>query len=267
MSEREQLIVALAQCKHPSSGDVVALVRAWVARAKVAGAQMVVFPEYLMTPLECTPEEFRERAESVHGEFVGAVCDIAREADLWIVFTMNEENPEGGRPYNTAVIADNTGKVRGTYRKSHLFDALGFSESEKMCAGDTLFAPIDTPWGRLGLGICYDLRFPEVARTQALQGCDVLLYLSGWVAGKNKVEQFHTLLGARAIENTMYVAGINRPDEGYAGGSVIVGPRGEVLAGAGAEEELVVATLDFADLDLAREQTPVLRQRREALYG
>lgn len=260
------LTLALAQCKHPADGNVLALVSNWMKRACDAGAQMVVFPECLMTPFEKTPEEFRETAQAIDGEFVTGVSAIAKQAGTWIVFTMNEANPAGGQPFNTAVVVDDAGAVRGTYRKTHLFDALSFKESGKVSAGNAVLDPIETPWGKLGLAICYDLRFPEVARKQALAGCDLMIFSSAWVTGKGKIAQFRTLVGVRAIENNMYVAGLSRPDEGYTGSSLIAGPRGEVFASAENGEELVVATLDFEDLQLARQQIPVLSQRRPELY-
>lgn len=260
-----KLTLALAQCAHPADGDVLAQAEHWMRRAQGLHADMLVFPECLMTPYELRPDEFAAAAQPLDGPFGQAIGALARETGLWVVYTANEKNPEG-KPFNTAVICDNAGIRRAAYRKVHLFDVGGYRESDKMSAGDAVFEPIDTPFGRLGLGICYDLRFPELARKQALQGCDVLLYPSAWVAGERKVEQWRTLLAARAIENELFVAGLSRTGGKYAGYSAVIGPRGEVLDSAEDEEALLVAHIDTDIAQAVRLQVPVFEHRRPNAY-
>ena len=283
--------LALAQCAHPTDGDVVALVERFARLAREQRADLIAFPECLMTPHEKEPAEFARAAEPLDGPFRQAVSRIAREYELWIVYAANERAEGGGaqsaekvetrdpsraerggtegdaRPYNAAVVVDSAGARRGVYRKTHLFDAGTHRESSKMRPGDALFEPIDTPFGRLGLGICYDLRFPEVARAAALRGCEVFILPAAWVDGPRKAEQWRTLLAARAVENEMFVAGVCRPDAGCIGESRVVGPDGRVVAQAtGAHETLVIADVDLEDVRAARKAIPVLDRRRPELY-
>lgn len=135
-----------------------------------------------------------------------------------------------------------------------------------MAAGSALFDPIDTPFGRIGLSICYDLRFPEVARFAATHGCHLLINPAAWVDGLLKAEQWRTLLSARAIENEIFVAGLSRVDKGYIGQSAVFGPDGVMLASGGVREELVAARIDLSAIDGVRAAMPVLEHRRPELY-
>ena len=261
-----QLTLALAQCAHREDGDALALVADWAARAAGQGAQLLVFPECLMTPYEKEPAEFAASAQPADGPFARGVAAIAAQHGLWVAFTMNEADPAGGRPFNSALVVDAGGQVRLHYRKVHLFDAGSYRESAKMQAGPKIAPPIETPWGKLGMGVCYDLRFCEFARVQALAGCELLLYPAAWVAGPRKVEQWRTLLSARAVENGMFVAGLSRCGGVYAAHSAVYAPDGRALALAGAGEELLVATLDLDEVAQARAAVPVLQHRRPELY-
>ena len=260
-----EFTVAIAQTCHPADGDVVALVERFAREAKAAGADLLVFPESLMSRYEAEFGDFLAQSEPVGGPFAQAIDAIAAKNGLWIVYTMNELNPDG-LPYNTSIVTDDAGVRRGFYRKVHLFDSATTHESERMAASDALFSPIDTPFGKLGMAICYDLRFPEVARAAALEGCDIMVYPAAWVAGPGKVVQWETLLRARAIENEMFVVGACRADEGYVGHSLVAGPDGVVHANGGEGEELLVAQLDTADLDRVRAAIPVMEHRRPEAY-
>jgi deaminated glutathione amidase len=315
--------LALAQMAHPAKGDVINAARTWALKAANAGAQLLVFPECLMTPFEKTPEEFAASAQPLNGAFVQAMGDIAREAGLWLVYTVNEKNTAGealasatstttnastsstanvtselpastaretltnttsaltssntssaasslnnlpARPFNTAVVMDSDGHVQASYRKTHLYAAHGIDEHEKMSEGSTLFAPLKTPFCTLGLGICYDLRFPEVARAATLAGCNVLLFPAAWVAGPSKVRHWETLLAARAVENELFVAGCCRPDRNCIGHSQVINPLGEVIARAEEGEQLLVAEIDLDQVKNARANMPCFEHRRPELY-
>ena len=303
--------LALAQMAHPTQGDVINAARTWALKATNAGAQLLVFPECLMTPFEKTPEEFAASAQPLNGAFVQTMGEIARDAGLWLVFTVNEKNTAGeapasttsttselpvntageapasttstttrasvssaasssnnlpARPFNTAVVMDSDGHVQASYRKTHLYAAHGIDEHEKMSTGSALFTPLKTPFCTLGLGICYDLRFPEVARAAALAGCNVLLFPAAWVAGPSKVRHWETLLAARAIENELFVAGCCRPDRNCIGHSQVINPLGEVIAHAEEGEQLLVAEIDLDQVKSARANMPCFEHRRPELY-
>ena len=270
--------MGLAQCRHPQDGDVVGLVDEWAHRAKDAGVDLLVFPESLMTPFELSDDDFAAASQPLGGPFCAAMAAIAAKRGLWMVYTVNER-PDGqdlcARPYNTAVVVDDAGARRGVYRKVHLFDTDFVKESDKVAPGEALMSPIETPFCKLSLGICYDVRFPELARAAALAGCQVLVYPAAWVDGPRKVSQWRTLLAARAIENELFVAGLSRCDRefgsakrDYAGHSCVFGPLGEEIATAeGASPELVVADIDVDAIAAARAAMPVLAHRRTDLYA
>lgn len=293
--------IALAQCRHPEDGDVVGSVARWARRAREAGASLVVFPEALMTRFDGSVERFVQQAQPADGPFAQAVDAIAARENLWIAYTMNEQHgpavdalPQGagapspsqpgdgpsagqdspagqkrngaGLPFNTAVITGPDGVQRARYRKAHLFDAQGYRESERMAAGDALMQPVETPFARIGLGICYDLRFPEVALMAALAGAQVMLYPAAWVSGPQKVEQWETLLRARAIENGMFVAGACSAGGKRIGHSCVFGPDGTPVVTSDGAEQLVTCNIDLAEIDRARSATPSLQHRRPDIY-
>lgn len=260
-----EFMVGIAQTCHPDDGDVISLVDRFAEDAQAKGVDLLVFPESLMSRYEAELGDFLAESQLIDGQFAMAVNAIAAKHRLWIVYTMNELNPSG-KPFNTAIAVDAKGVVRGVYRKVHLFDSATTTESERMAASDTLFEPIHTPFGKLGMAICYDLRFPEVARTAALAGCDIMVYPSAWVDGIGKAAQWETLLSARAIENEMFVVGACRADKGYIGHSLVIAPDGVVLAKGGEGEELLIAQLDSQRLDRMRTAIPVFSHRRPDVY-
>ena len=264
--------IGLAQSGYPADGDVFAQARAYAQRAAQAGCKLLVFPENFMWPKKLSLEELKALAEPVDGPFVQGVAHIAREHGLWLVFTMNERNGQDGLPFNTAVVVDDAGAVQASYRKCHLYDALGVRESDRLTAGSALPEPVHTPFCTIGLQICYDLRFPEPARAEALAGCDLLVYPAAWHVGRCKPEQWETLLRARAIENELFVAGACRSGRGFVGRSLVADPMGRILAqGAGGTaedglESLVVCEIDPETVALTREKMPILEHRRPELY-
>ena len=144
---------------------------------------------------------------------------IAKTHGIWIIFGMNEkaEDPGDDRNYNTTVVINADGKTEAVYRKTHLYDAFGYMESADYLPGDRLFQPIDTPFGRIGLFVCYEVRFPEVARCQRKYGADIIVMPAAWTRGPLKSHQFRTLVTARAVENTVYLAACDLC-AGYAAG-------------------------------------------------
>ncbi|WP_350454201.1 carbon-nitrogen hydrolase family protein [Slackia heliotrinireducens] len=268
-----QLTIALAQSGFPKKGDAIAQAERYAEKAAAAGAQLLVFPENFMLPGILDSEGVKEISEPLGGPFARAMADIALRHHLWIVYVMFEENPDGGQPFNTAVTVDAEGVQRGAYRKCHLYDAHGVLESDRSVAGDQLPQPIDTPFGPLGVAICYDLRFPEVARALAVAGCKLVLFPSAWNAGPRKVKHWTTLLRARAIENELFVAGICHAGKRYTGKTLVADPLGRIVASArgsskgNAPQDLVICTIDTDAVESARDAMPVLDHRRPELYA
>jgi predicted amidohydrolase len=259
--------IALAQTRHPEDGDVVSLVKKYAMRSKELGADILVFPESLMTRFEDERQAFIDDAQPLNGPFAHAIDQLAAHYKLWVLYNINERNLSGGNPYNTLVLTDSNGNQQSVYRKIHLFDSSTTSESKRISAGDHVPDPPATPFGNLGFATCYDLRFPELARKLALKGCDLLFYPAAWVDGPSKQMQWETLLRARAIENEMYVAGVCRCDNGYVGTSYVFAPDGQVVAQARPlQEDLVIAPIDYKIIETVRSRIPVFTHRRPDLY-
>jgi len=260
--------LAIAQSGYPLGGNVLVQVESFVERAADKDARLVAFPENLMHPRELGAGELARLAEPLEGSFARGVCKIAHTYGVWIAFTMNELDSVSGigrPPYNTAVLCSADGEICGTYRKCHLYDAHGVYESERLSAGDELCRPVRTPFCTVGMGVCYDLRFPEVARMLALGGCDLLLFPAAWHDGPNKLLHWKTLLRARAIENECFVAGACHAGSRYVGQSFVFDPLGNELIGG--SDELLVCDIDIDSVHAARDAMPVFSHRRPDLYG
>ncbi|MBQ0001504.1 MAG: carbon-nitrogen hydrolase family protein [Clostridiales bacterium] len=230
-------------------------------------ADMVLFPETFLNYVtsEITMEERVKLAQSLDGPFVKKMQEIALQYQTWIVFGMREY--AGEKNYNTIVVLDDQGKMVTHYHKTHLYDAFSTKESDEFLAGDELFTPIETPFGRIGLFVCYEARFPEIARKLALEGAQILLMPTAWVQGKRKREQLEILASARALENTVYLLAANLCAGQCTGGSMIIDPFGEILEQAEEEEKCLFAEIDTEDIDRIRNTLPSLRNRRDELYS
>ena len=167
----------------------------YIKQAAKNNADMVTFPEYMMfyTPLTQTAKQVAQEAETINGEFVSAVAESAKNNSISIVGTMYEKSRKKDRVYDTSFIINKKGEVTGKYRKIHLYDALGFKESDKMSSGTEIPLPTKTSVGKMGMLICYDLRFPEMSRTLASSGTEILVAPSAWVDGPMKEEHWLTL--------------------------------------------------------------------------
>lgn len=250
-------------------GDVEANVRKirdFSTQARERGAELVVFPEaadtgYAMPVIQACATPWTE----------GAAPELQRMAkDLSIAIICGVSERDGGSIYNSQIFVDANGKVIGSYRKTHLFTAALIGE-------DTCFAPGNElksfPFGgfRLGLTICYDLRFPELYRTLAIEEkVNAFILSSAWPFPR--MEHFRILATARAIENQSYMVVSNRvgTDDGVTccGSSAIIDPYGVVLASASTDrEELVQAEVSDEAIRSVRNKMAVFAQRRPDLYG
>lgn len=236
-------------------------IAALVADAASQGGQLVVFPEYSSYFVSKMDATLAENAEPLEGPFIATLWQLATEYNVTIVAGMVEAGT-GDLVRNTAVAVDASG-ILAVYRKQHLYDAFGFVESDWVEPG-VLDAPQSFTIGGFTLGMmtCYDLRFPEVARTLVDAGAEILIVPSDWVPGPVKEHHWQTLLAARAIENTAFVVAADHPEPSGIGHSMIVDPQGMPLAAAGVSEQLVVAQLERSELERVREINPALRLRR-----
>lgn len=230
-------------------------------RAARDGARLVVFPELFATGFTMSPEPF---AEPIPGQTVTAVGAIARELGVWVVGSVIEQ--ASPRPRNAAFVVGPDGRLVATYRKIHPFS---YGDESNHYVGGSECPVFEIDGVKAGLQICYDLRFPETFRSLSSRGAQLVLVPANWPS--RRAAHWSTLLAARAIENQMAVCGINRvgrdPSLEYPGLSAIHDARGDVLARGDATEGIVMADVDFAEVDTWRAQFPALRDRRPDVYA
>ena len=172
---------------------------------------------------------------------------------------------ESGQFGNTAVFFSPNGEILGEYTKIHLFQLM--NEHKYLSPGDHLTV-VETSWGKSGLAICYDLRFPELFRAYVLSGVKIVFLPSEWP--HPRLTHWQILLRARAIENQMYVVACNRvgmsKDTRFFGHSCIVDPWGEIVIEADENEKLLTAEIEMGKVDEVRAKIPVLTDRRPGIY-
>ncbi|MDQ4214083.1 carbon-nitrogen hydrolase family protein [Microbacterium capsulatum] len=232
-----------------------------VAQAAGRGARLVVLPEYSSYFVEPMDETLAANAEELDDAFTAELGRLAAVHGVVVVAGM-VERADAGRIRNTLVAVDRSG-ILAVYRKQHLYDAFGQTESrwiEPGGLGDAATFVVDGL--TFGLMTCYDLRFPEVARTLVDAGAEVLVVPAEWVRGALKEHHWTTLLAARAIESTAYVVAADHPTPVGVGHSAVIDPQGVTLAGVGTGEGIGVAELEAAAVARVREVNPVLRLRR-----
>lgn len=223
------------------------------------GADLVVLPEVFARDFGKPGTPLGEYAEALDGPFATEIDRVARDRGTTIVAGMLERSDDPATPYNTLVVR---GAAAASYRKIHLYDSFGYRESDVLAAGPLTPAVVTVDGARVGLMTCYDLRFPELARALVDAGAEILVVPAAWVAGERKVDHWRTLVRARAIENTVFVAACGQPGPRYSGHSLIVDPLGDVLAEAGDGPEVIIATVAREALEQARRVNPSLDNRR-----
>ncbi|MDH3244471.1 MAG: carbon-nitrogen family hydrolase [Saprospiraceae bacterium] len=226
------------------------------------GVQLVVFPELVDTGY--VMEEIEARASSYQsGGPLESLKEIARSNDIFIIAGITER--EKDKIFNSAVVVDPSGDLIANYRKIHLYTPSG---EDVFHSGDNLVTvPIDD--FTLGLMICYDLRFPEMARSLAIKGAEVLIVPTAWPFPR--VEHWQLLTRVRALENQCYLIGANRVGRDgkftLCGNSRIVDPHGVIVSSASEDqEEVIVGELEKDKIDFIRKRMPVFSHRRSDIY-
>jgi len=240
-----------------------------VNEAADLGAKLVGLPENFA--FMGRDEERIAAAETLEGPTLAALRDLARARRIWIVAgSIAEQVPEPGRTANTSVLVGDDGSIVAAYRKIHLFDVnipdgARYAESETVVPGDkAVVAP--SPLGRVGLTICYDLRFPELYRQLASLGAEVITIPAAFTLFTGK-DHWEVLIRARAIENLCYVVapaqvGRHSANRLTYGNAMVVDPWGTVLARCPDGEGVCVAPFQRARLERVRQELPALKHRR-----
>jgi len=263
--------VALCQIPVSSSPSVNAeRVRSAMSVAADQGAELAVFPEATQVRFG---SDLRAAAEPLDGPFGAGLAAAAKDTGVALVAGVFEPAPDG-RVYNTAVAFDGHGELVASYRKLHLFDALGQRESDLVAPGDDVVVT-SLAGVTVGLQICYDIRFPELTRALAVGGASLVTVSAAWQAGLFKEEHWVTLLRARAIENTVWIAAAGQvPDTGAkptraptgVGRSMLIDPLGVVRCDLGPSAGVTVVNADMSLVETVRATLPSLANRRADLF-
>lgn len=256
------IINAAAIQFNVKQGDVDAnlvYVREALTRAAGQGANLVVLPE--MWSSGFAYKTLNELALRTRG-IVDELLELSRELKLVIVGSMPE--PNGDKVFNTIYVVDN-GTLAGVYRKIHLFSLLG---EDKAFSGGDRWLLAETSIGKIGVIICYDLRFPELSRRLALEGAQVICVPAQWP--KPRLEHWRTLLRARAMENQLFVVSCNAcgliGKLDFFGASMIINAKGDVLAEAGEEQCEIMAQMEMQEMIDWRAQIPCFTDRKPECY-
>jgi predicted amidohydrolase len=269
-----QVRVAAIQM-DPKLGQTESNLREVAARVRAAaseGARFIVLPECVVTGyMFASYEEGMAVAQTVPGPSTGRLEDLCAKYNVYLVAGLLER--DGDRLFNSAVVVGPSGLI-GTYRKTH---TLCLGVDRFTTPGDLPYTVYDLPIGRIGVLICYDLRFPEAARALGLAGAQLLALPTNWPRSSGIMPE--VFARSRAAENRMYLVAADRVGAErsavFLGRSTIVGANGSVIAEAGMDEpEMLIADLDLAEADRTHivfepgeHEMDLLGDRRPELYG
>jgi predicted amidohydrolase len=238
---------------------------------------IAVLPEMFNCPFQ--NDKFIEYSEEEKDSpTLKAISKIANEKDIFVLAgSIPEKVIESGREkiYNTSFLFDNNGKIIAKHRKMHLFDidvpekGLHSKESEVITPGNK-YSVVDTKFGKIGMALCYDVRFPELAKIMALEGAKILFYPGAFTIVTGTAH-WELLFKSRAVDNQVFCVGVSpatNEDLKYHayGHSIVVNPWGDILIEAGSDENLLFQEIDLEEVDKIREELPTLKNRRKDLY-
>jgi len=237
------------------------------------GAQLVVLPEMFNCPYDNSffplyAEEYPE------GKTITRLSRIAKEKRIYLVGGSIPERDKNGNIYNTSFIFDKEGKLLGKHRKVHLFDIdikdkIRFMESEVLGYGNEPTV-VNTEYGPIGVAICYDIRFPELIRLMVLKGAKIIIIPAAFNMTTGPAH-WEILFKARALDNQAFILGTapaRNEESTYVsyGNSIVTNPWGEIVSKLDEKEGILIQDLDLKQIDIIREELPLLKHRREDIY-
>ena len=235
-------------------------------------ADFIVLPEMFNCPY--SNDKFIEYGEEEKNSYtLNKISLLAKKNNVYILAGSIPEK-DNGKLYNTSYLFDKEGNIRAKHRKMHLFDIdvkgkITFKESDVLTAGDS-FTIAETDFGKIGIGICYDIRFPELARVMVENGALILFYPGAFNMTTGPAH-WELLFRSRALDNQVFCVGVApalNKDASYHsfGHSIIASPWGEIIAEASEKENLILCEIDLEKKKKVREELPLLKNKREDLY-
>lgn len=225
-------------------------------------ADIIVFPELFSTGynLDLIEDKIYDLAEEINGSVILNACRWAELKSIWVIVPIAFRQKD--KIFNSAVVINNKGKVINVYHKNNLWD----KEQKYFEYGDHDYRIYEADFGKFGVIICYDVDFPETSRTLALNGADVIFVPAAWATTHRNL--WDIFLPSRALENTVFVAGVNRTgtegDAVYFGDSKVYGPTGELIARAAENtEEILYCDIDLSSIKEIRKDFPYLKELRK----
>jgi predicted amidohydrolase len=242
-----------------------------IREAASGGGQVIALPEIFNCPY--SNQYFRDFAEDTNGLTVSLLSSLAKELGILLIGGSIPEI-DGDKIYNTSFVFNRQGDIIGRHRKTHLFDinlkgGISMKESDTFAAGDSMTV-IDTEYGKIGIAICYDIRFPELIRNMTLAGAKLILIPAAFSVTTGSAH-WDITMRLRAVDNQVFLAAISParnlegPYQAY-GHSCLVTPWGDFSAKTDHRESIVYSEVDFDYVDAIREQLPLLQHRRPELY-
>lgn len=230
----------------------------------VSDAELDIFPEYAMgIPLNGLSQRYiQKNAESLDGNFISKILEKTLQKGSSTVFTtfLSENN----LVFNAAILVE-AGRIRLVYKKIHLFDAFGYQESKLFASGREL-AMAEFKEFRIGLAVCFDLRFPELFRMMAYKGVNLFIVPSAWYVGQHKLEQWRILARARAHENISYLVAVNQTNPLFIGHSLVASPLGYTIHELEEDQTSLKIELNLKEIEEAKKAIPIIDLSKPYLY-
>ncbi|MEJ2505549.1 MAG: carbon-nitrogen hydrolase [Ignavibacteriaceae bacterium] len=288
MQENKKFTAAVVQMGMSKNTDEnLKKAKSFIEEAAKKGAKVICLPELFRSPYFCQTEDITnfDLAESIPGKSTGEIGEVAKRHKVSVIVPLFEKKAPG-LYFNSIVLIDNNGEIKGKYRKMHIPDDPGFYEKFYFTPGDLGYKSIPVESGNIGTLICWDQWYPEAARLTALEGAEIIFYPSDiglhpaeiskhW---KKQYESWITVQRGHAIANGVYIAVANRigtekvsKDSAgieFWGQSFICDPQGVIIAQASSDkEEIIMAEIDLDRIEYIRRNWPFLRDRRIDSYG
>ena len=240
-----------------------------IREAGQAGADLICFPEIQLTPFfpQFAGRDVSDYVLEEHDDAVQAVCAACREARIWA--SPNFYLAYDQKRYDTSLLIDRSGQIVGRQKMVHIAQCPCFYEQDYYTPSDEGFQVFDTPFGRIGIVVCFDRHYPESIRTEALRGADLILIPTANTIDEPS-ELFQWEIKIQAFHSSVFVAMVNRVGlEGqmnFCGESIVVGPTGETISLGGNEPELLLCEIELSQASALRDRKPYTQLRRTELY-